>query len=230
MLKLTEEQISELQKAMRKHIEEEADQSVAELDKTLDVAVDKLVAERWTLPAGLPITAVNALGKSSEIDDVNVFMEDFYSADNYRNMKKLIYDIQNSRIKAGLIKVTSECWQAFQNKLYTVCATSLISVIEGILSEFSEDKRNIKMMMVCQKQVNDFPADGSTIAKHVWISYNDFIRNLYQKREFTCDEPTEINRHWILHGRSNFEIEEIDCMRLFNAVYSLCMVINKEKK
>ena len=29
---------------------------------------------------------------------------------------------------------------------------------------------------------------------------------------------------------SDFEIEEIECVRLFNAVHSLCMVINKEAK
>ena len=62
------------------------------------------------------------------------------------------------------------------------------------------------------------------------ISYDKFIRKLYQKTDFTTEEPDNINRHWLLHGRSAFEIEELDCIRLFNAVQSLCMIVNKQNE
>ena len=74
------------------------------------------------------------------------------------------------------------------------------------------------MMKVCQKQVDTFPEDGEVLLKYVWISYNKFIRQLYKKSEFDLEEPKEINRHWLLHGHSDFEIDEVDCMRLFNAI------------
>lgn len=228
MLNLNKEQLEQLQAAMRKNIEEEAIKSVSELDKTLDTVVTKLIAEGWTLPAELPIAAVNALGNTDELDGVNSFMQQFYSYDDYRHMKAMIKEIQEAKIKAGLIKLVTECWNAYNLKMYAICATSLLSVIEGILSEFSDDKQDVRMKKVCQKHVDNFPSDGSTILKYVWISYNQFIRNLYQKSDFTADEPETINRHWLLHGRSDFEVQEIDCMKLFNAIHSLCMVINKE--
>ena len=140
----------------------------------------------------------------------------------------MIENTLNTPISEGLKKMVRECWDAFQSKLYAICATSLLSVIEGVLSEFSDDKSDVRMMKVCQKHVDEFPQDGSSILKHVWISYNNFIRNLYLKSDFKQDEPDEVNRHWLLHGRSDFEIEEIDCLRLFNAVESLCMVVKKE--
>ena len=213
---------------MRKNIEEEAIKRVSESDKILDIVVTKLIAEGWTLPSELSIAAVNALGNTDELDDVNSFMQLFYSYDDYRHMKAMIKEIQEAKIKAGLIKLVTECWSAYNSKMYAICATLLLSVIEGILSEFSDDKQDVRMKKVCQKQVDNFPSDGSTILKHVWISYNQFIRNLYQKSDFTVDEPETINRHWLLHGRSDFEVQEIDCMKLFNAIHSLCMVINKE--
>lgn len=227
-MNLTKEQIEQLQAAMKKHIDEEAKKCVSELDKILDIVVAKLVTEGWTLPAELPITAVYALGNTDKLDDVNGFMEQLYAYDDYRNMKTMIKGIQESKIKEGLKKLINECWNAFNSKMYAICATSLLSVIEGILSEFSDDKQDIRMMKVCQKQVDSFPNDGSTIMKHVWISYNQFIRNLYKKSDFTDNEPDAINRHWLLHGRSDFEVEEIECMNLFNAIHSLCMIINKE--
>lgn len=230
MINLTKEQIELMQAAMKKHIDEETKKSVSALDKILDTVVAKLVAEGWTLPAELPITAVSALGNTDKLNDVNSFMEQFYAYNDYRNMKAMIKGIQESKIKVGLKKMVIECWNAFNGKMYAICATSLLSVIEGILSEFSDDKQDVRMMKICQKHVDSFPNNGSTIMKHVWISYNQFIRNLYQKSDFTASEPDAINRHWLLHGRSDFEVEEIECMKLFNAIHSLCMIINKESE
>lgn len=230
MNNLSKEQIEQIQVDMKNYFDEEVKKKVSELDKTLDVAVEKLVKEGWTLPAELPITAVNALGNTDILDDVNSFMEQFYAYDDYRNMKAMLKGIQESKIKEGLKKLVNECWNAFNSKMYAICTTSLLSVIEGILSEFSDDKQDVRMMKVCQKHVDSFPSDGSTIMKHVWISYNQFIRNLYQKSDFTANEPDIINRHWLLHGRSDFEVEEIECMKLFNAIHSLCIVINKESE
>lgn len=226
MLELTKEQIDAIQKA----ILQKAEESVQEFDKELDVVVNKLSSEGWTLPAELNIYAVKTIANTNKLDDINTFFHWFYTTENYQKIKDMVAAIKNSPIKEGLKTLLDQCWQAYQSKLYAVCATSLLSVIEGILSEFSDDKQDIRMMKVCQKKVDTFPATGSTIQKHVWISYNNFIRNLYQKSDFSADEPESINRHWLLHGRSDFEIDELDCIRLFNAVRSLCIIVQVEDK
>ena len=227
---LTPEQVKKLQNAFQKHIEEEAKKSVAQLDKTLDSVVDKLSSDGWTLPAELGIYAVNVIGQTDEIEDVNAFLAEYFTRDDYRATKSMIDFILQSQIREPLKALVQQCWEAFQNRLYAVCSTSLLSVIEGVLSEFGDDKRDVRMMRICQHHVDNFPVNGSTIEKHVWISYNIFIRKLYEKSDFNAAEPDEINRHWLLHGRSDFEQTEIDCIRLFNAVQSLCMIVNKEAK
>ena len=226
MLELTKEQMEAIQKAISKKAEE----SVQEFDKELDVVVSKLSTEGWTLPAELNIYAVKTIANTNKLDDINAFLKWFFTTEDFQKTKDMVNGIKASPIKEGLKNLTDQCWQAFQNKLYAVCATSLLSVIEGILSEFSDDKQDVRMMKVCQKKVDTFPSTGSTIQKHVWISYNNFIRNLYQKSDFSADEPETINRHWLLHGRSDFEIDEMDCIRLFNAVQSLCMIVKVEAK
>ncbi len=226
MLELTKEQIDAIQRV----ISSKAEESVKELDKELDVVVDKLSAEGWTLPAELNIYALKTIANTNELDDINSFLKWLFTEEDYQKTKDMVNAIKSAPIKDGLKKLTGQCWQAFQNNLYAVCATSLLSVIEGILSEFSDDKQDVRMMKVCQKKVDTFPPTGSTIKKHVWMSYNNFIRNLYQKSDFTADEPETINRHWLLHGRSDFEIDELDCIRLFNAAESLCMIVKAEAK
>lgn len=227
MLDITEEQKEALLLALNKHIEEEAAKSLVAFDKTLDNVIDKLNVIGWTLPAELDIYAVNVIGIAEEIEDIESFLGQYFTRDNYTVARAMINNILDTPISEGLKKMVRECWSAFSSKLFAVCATSLLSVIEGVLSEFSEDKADVRMMKVCQKQVDEYPPDGGTILRHVWISYNNFIRNLYKKSDFNSDEPAEVNRHWLLHGRSDFEIEGIDCLRLFNAVESLCVVVKK---
>ena len=221
MLEFTKEQ----KDAIRKVISKKAEESVQEFDKELDVVVNKLSVEGWTLPAELSIYAVKTIANTKKLDDINTFLHWFFTTEDYQKTKDMVASIKSAPIKEGLKNLLEQCWQGFQSKLYAVCATSLLSVIEGVLSEFSDDKQDIRMMKVCQKKVDTFSSTGSSIQKHVWISYNNFIRNLYQKSDFSADEPETINRHWLLHGRSNFEIDELDCIRLFNAVQSLCMIV-----
>lgn len=226
MVNLSKEQID----AISKTIEQQTKKSLVEFDKTLDVVVDKLAVEGWTLPAEIDIYAANVIGKSNNNFNLNGFLNMYFSQDDYSITRKIIDGILASKIESGLKRMVSECWTAFQNKLFAVCATSLLSVIEGVLSEFSDDKKDVRMMKICQKQVDSYPANGGTIIKHVWTSYDKFIRKLYQKTDFTTEEPDNINRHWLLHGRSAFEIDELDCIRLFNAVQSLCMIVDKQNE
>ena len=225
-MNLSKEQID----AISKTIEQQTKKSLVEFDKTLDVVVDKLAVEGWTLPAEIDIYAANVIGKSNNNFNLNGFLNMYFSQDDYSITRKIIDGILASKIESGLKRMVSECWTAFQNKLFAVCATSLLSVIEGVLSEFSDDKKDVRMMKICQKQVDSYPANGGTIIKHVWTSYDKFIRKLYQKTDFTTEEPDNINRHWLLHGRSAFEIDELDCIRLFNAVQSLCMIVDKQNE
>lgn len=208
-----------------KYIEEEE----KEFDRTLDVVVDKLEIEGWTIPPQVTIFAIKKIGeKNNDVEilkDLNNYFKLYFSRDNYIMLKEMIDSILSSNIRDGLKKVITECWKAFQSGLYSICATSLITVIEGILSEVGEDKRDIRMMKLCQKKIDELPENISTLEKHIWISYSRFIKNLYMKSDFNSDEPERVNRHWLLHGRSDFEINELDCIRLFNSVDSLCMII-----
>ena len=148
MLELTKEQMEAIQKAISKKAEE----SVQEFDKELDVVVSKLSTEGWTLPAELNIYAVKTIANTNKLDDINAFLKWFFTTEDFQKTKDMVNGIKASPIKEGLKNLTDQCWQAFQNKLYAVCATSLLSVIEGILSEFSDDKQDVRMMKVCQKK------------------------------------------------------------------------------
>lgn len=225
----TKEQQEKINSAFQEFIKKQTEYSLIEYDRTLASVVDKLESCGWTLPAELNIYAVNVIGKTDEVSDVDKFMLELYTGDEYERYKRMIDGIMKSPISAGIKKLIDESSFAFEHGKYAICADSLVSAIEGILSTFWEDKANIRMMKICQAKVDELAAEKEHITKkYVWVSYNKFIRKLFEKNDFTAEEPSFINRHWLLHGRSAYDIEEIDCLRLFNAVSSICMIVKNE--
>lgn len=225
-VKLTAKELADFNKALA----QKSDDAMKTFDKELDIAVNKLSAEGWTLPGEWGVFLIKRLANTNEIDDLNTFLQWYFTQEDSFHVKRMVDYISHSKIKNNIKKLFDECWQAYQMKLYAVCSTTLLAVIEGILSEFSDDRRDIRMMKVCQSKVDSFPENGSLIEKHIWKSYNLFIRNLYHKSDFTSTEPPQINRHWLLHGRSAYEISELDCIRLINSVHSLCIIYDTESQ
>lgn len=229
-LKLTEEQTLELQKKFKKNAKKESEKMSLQMSKTLDNVVKKIDGIGWTLPPEMAIYPINVLGRTDKIKDVNEFFYWYFTANESYNFKGLIKNILNSKIDKKYKIAIEECFYAYENHKYIICSITLLTVIEGILSSFYPDKTNIKMMKVCQKQVDTIDGNKDIIQKYIWISYNNFIRKLYERSSFDSEEPSFINRHWILHGRSEYNLTEIDCIRLFNAISSICCIVDSEEK
>lgn len=118
MLNLSEGQQKALTAAFNEHIQEETKKSMAAFDKTLDGVTDKLKDIGWTLPAELGIYAINMIGNTEEIQDVEKFFEMYFTQNDYEFTKAMIDSILDTPISDGLKKMIRECWTAFQNKLW----------------------------------------------------------------------------------------------------------------
>jgi hypothetical protein len=230
IFRLTEEQSLLLKKEFEERAKQEAEKMSLQLSKTLDNVISKIDETGWTLPTQMALYPINVLGRTDKIKDVNEFFYWYFTENENYNFKKLIEDILDTKIDEKYKRAVDECVYAYYNSKYIICSITLLTVIEGILSRFYPDKTNTKMMKVCQKQVDTIDGNKDIIKKYVWISYNNFIRKLYKKSNFDSEEPSFINRHWILHGRSEYNLTDIDCIRLFNAVSSICCIVGMEGK
>lgn len=211
----------------QKKMEEESKKRAEEFDKTLNNVVQKISDAGWTLPMEMGIYPINVLGQTNEISDVSKFFVWYFTGDNHSSFEKLIHNIQTSNIDEKFKPAINQCVFAYENNQYIICVVTLLTVIEGILSSFYPDKTNTKMKAVCKRQVEKFSSSEHIIEKHVWNSYKNFINKLYYSTEFSNNEPTFINRHWLLHGRSAYNVNQEDCLRLFNAIDTICCVSGK---
>ena len=71
---LTREQMEKVAVVIQEHIKKQTKQSMIEYDKTLSAVVDKLEACGWTLPTELGIYAVNVIGNTDEITNIDKFL------------------------------------------------------------------------------------------------------------------------------------------------------------
>lgn len=182
----------------------------------------------WTIPMSMGLSKLDdLLDKEITIELLDSFFSGFYTG---KNLKLMVKHVKNSSIKTTQKELFNQCLESFNRKNYLICTTALITILEGLLSEFGDDKKDIRMIRICRFQMDQTKTDKKIINHLVWVSFYNFIKELYDKSAFDESEPDRINRHWILHGRTDKQVGEADCLRLFNAIYSLVTMLKYEDK
>jgi len=116
-----------------------------------------------------------------------------------------------------------ECDFAFLHGRYRIVVPSLLLTIEGYLCEIGgvRQKRNAKPLRI----VTDDLEPG--IVSPVLFSVRGFLSEVYASHDFADARRAIINRHWIFHGRDHVEWSQSDCLRLFQALHTLCYLTNR---
>lgn len=83
--------------------------------------------------------------------------------------------------------------------------------------------------MVCDKHIKTSCEQHQPIKELIWISIYNYIKVLYDKSAFEQAEPTTVNRHWVLHGRTETAWQRIDCVRLLAALYTIAVIAKNDR-
>ena len=188
--------------------------------------ISKLLGENgWTIPTKFTFGDLDFI---SQITPSHMEYDNYFNTYyNDKNVKNIITDIKKTKQLSEIQeKLFDECVDVFWQKKYQLCVNGLISILEGCLSNIWSDKNNTKMM-ICKEYQEQSKSQHKPIKTLIWISVYNFIQSLYQKSEFEKDEPIIVNRHWVLHGRTQTEWERVDCIRLLVAIYTIVFISKK---
>lgn len=189
--------------------------------------VEHIAAAGWTIPLSIDIKHFEQLKTiSSDASALDSFMGDFYAG---RERKAICRKIEKALSSPAKKAMFSECVAAYESAMYSTCSVSLLSLLDGFISEFGDDPSNVKVMRVCHYHFQDEKSKGHDIKSLCWLSMYQFTHEVFQKSDFTQEEPDTINRHWLQHGRSDRIPNEIDCIKLFNALSTLTMIRQEEE-
>lgn len=139
------------------------------------------------------------------------------------------FDLIKTEDREGLINTNlfSQCEFAFKRGLYAICVIGLTSIVDGLLSLLSGDKKttNIKNRLESMIKKAEFKKSEEHLSINMMIyTLQSFTERFIEKTDFNFAEPININRHWIMHGRSKREYTAFECMQLCRYIYGILLL------
>lgn len=192
------------------------------LTEQYQILIKTLAQNGWTIPLSIDIKRFDELKSQIDSDEaINAFFKKYYSGKEFRYIcrkaKKMIPE-------GAQQKTFEECINSYNNKQFNVCRPALISVLEGMISEFNADPKDVRVKHVCDSKAKAEIASKNNIKGLCWISMYEFTNVIYDKSDFSQNEPSSMNRHWIEHGRTNRIDDGTDCLKLFNAISTMAHI------
>ncbi len=184
--------------------------------------VEAIAQSGWTIPLSIDIKQFEELKRLVGNDAaLGSYFANYYSG---RGLKLMCRKIKGVLEGGSQQTIFAECVTAFEQGMFAVCLTTLLTVLEGFISEFGDDPQDIRVMRICKFHADDEMQKKNNIKSLCWLSMYEYTKILYQKSDFSQPEPNIINRHWIQHGRTGKSAERTDCLRIFNALATLTSI------
>lgn len=182
-------------------------------------SISKIAQSGWTIPLTIDVEQLSNLKVCSlNQNDIDTFFSEFYSD---RELDDLYDAIYNAIDNLGQKKRFEECYIIFKQGLYSACLTTLTTVLEGFISTFGDDQKDVRIMRICNFHAEEERSNGNKIKSLCWQSMYEYTKLLFEKSDFSQSEPNEANRHWLVHGRTSQIGDKLDCIRLINALSTL---------
>ena len=190
--------------------------------------IEKTALAEWTIPLTIGINKLDTIKKcSDDVAKLDAFFIDFYSGKEFPLMCK---HIQAAIENVGQRKRFEECIDTYKQGMYSTSLTTLTSVLEGLLSCYSDNPQDVRIKKICMHYVEEEKNKHNMIRCLCWTSMLEYTKVLFEKSDFSQNEPGTTNRHWILHGRTSKIGQQADCLRLFNALSTIACIKAFESK
>ena len=136
------------------------------------------------------------------------------------SMNEDIKYIMQSAISDYRKTVFDQAFKAFQHSLYYPCYAAITSQIEGLMSDIGKEYIEGTGWFIKVTKMYADMGDIDYFDLLLYQSLKSFIEEFtHNNYKFDKDEPTYLNRNWVLHGRTTKEIAPIDCIKLIRAFY-----------
>lgn len=178
--------------------------------------INNIASAGWTLPLTFDLTDLEKLSKHSDsVKELDNYFELFYDGKMFDEMAQYIYE-QLTNI--GQKQRFEESLKTFKQNMFSSCATVLTTILEGLVSGFGNDPKDVRVMKICKDHEQMEISEYNYLKSLYWKSLYCYTGVLFKKSDFSSSEPLEFNRHWLIHGRTTKSSDKIDCLRLINAI------------
>lgn len=188
-------------------------------------ATDKIVENGWFVASSYSLDFDDIIKiQNYSHNELNDFFLKYYTENNEEKIEVLLKSLQahisNSSADKRLMNLLEECIICYNNEIYKVAIISLFSLIEGLICELFlkvEVERIVKKIFF--KAMRDSINERNFMLGFVYLSVYKYLRKAFKDADFNGPEPKVVlNRNWMLHGKSDYDINKLDIVKMLSIV------------
>ncbi|MEY9980460.1 hypothetical protein [Lysinibacillus sp. RC79] len=175
----------------------------------------------WTLTGGMSLGHyLDKVLRNMNQDQLDEYFFQYYTTNDNSFFKETETHLLKF-IEPHRKELLKDCLDNFVNNNYRIAIPSLMTLIEGEVTDILETKDygwklNDKMSNAAKDEEEKFYQITT------YSTYDYLRRELYKPHKFDTKRRNMINRHWVLHGRDNPNVwTKYDGLRLINVLSSL---------
>lgn len=169
-----------------------------------------------------------------ESDNINKTLRELNLKSNFADIKDIAQKcLEKSYIKP-YGKLFLQSMSAFEDGNSELAILGFISIIDGLLSDVSNDttpKIFQRADTILRKIEDDEDIDNDEFSVFaLLITFRETMESFAHNSDFKKKEPKNLNRHWIMHGRSRRRKTKLDCIKTIRFIYGIILIDELSKK
>lgn len=145
---------------------------------------------------------------------IRAFLFDWADKGDFIALKKRITSfVEESSTVSSYVE---QVFQSYESKLYYPCLCGAVSLVERLLADNDDPTvTNYNRLLTIQIEKLVEQTSNEREDRILKANLTGYIEYLVQRVPFSGHEPERVNRHWLLHGRTNRKIDLDDCLSIF---------------
>ena len=156
--------------------------------------------------------------KICQSNDVAATVEQFYTENDHQELDSVINRCRQAKQISAYSELFSQTISAYQATHYHLACLGMLAMVDGALSDVSENKKTsyrVRLQEIEKKIADKFELnDLEKKLMCIYVSMDSFEESIFKNSDFTKDEPEDLNRHWMIHGRTRREYTELDFIKI----------------
>ena len=153
------------------------------------------------------------------IDAINKAISSYLEKTNYRLTEKLIVTIDDE-LRGNTL--WTESMETYRQGRYSLSILGFAVLTDKLLSKYTGNTVTsiTKRAEQIVKKIQEGQSGEKDIAEAYLINTFDYCAKKFDLfKDFESDEPALLNRHWLIHGRREIPVTQLDCIKTIHILY-----------
>lgn len=166
--------------------------------------------------------------------NINETLEELIAQDKFRVVGNTIEKCRANSYMDCYTYLFDQSVKAFMNGQLDLAVIGFTSIIDGLLTDVSGNHTTgiaTRASAIIEKLKENETVDSDEYALIILVlTFEKTMKLFSATSDFKRGEPKELNRHWIMHGRSRRRKTELDCVKLINFICGILLIDEFGKK